>query len=488
MFFYAGPSWKERTRSQATVSVPRRGFVVFLLLTSICAVWPSTSRFSPPKGIRCFSTEEGINGKRENLEVSVPRRGFVVFLPPQTRLAEDPELHRFSPPKGIRCFSTTKAELKALRAKRKVSVPRRGFVVFLPVYNIRNVQTGTVWVSVPRRGFVVFLLRNQHQRSRRPHPVSVPRRGFVVFLPDVAVQPHSDELRFSPPKGIRCFSTTLSTAPKSRRGDCRFSPPKGIRCFSTPKGKGGDHAKPDGFSPPKGIRCFSTGGLFDLMEIAEDEIAKFQSPEGDSLFFYPNSNLTNALQSTWFQSPEGDSLFFYDPSLPQALSHWISPVSVPRRGFVVFLRGRSAILNSGQKMVSVPRRGFVVFLLLSPVSNRAQVPLSYHFDLTTDTEVEITSGQIGRKSHLATTLTLVCTMQTPPFCTVVPPTPHFFEIRLSMGAMGRGRTMLWSHPRPTFSKSEHRRIPQKPGGRSVFSRHFLYICPCLQTSSTTCSG
>jgi hypothetical protein len=39
----------------------------------------------------------------------------------------------------------------------------------------------------------------------------------------------------------------------------------------------------------------------------------FQSPEGDSLFFYPTPGLivTALFAAIGFQSPEGDSLFFY---------------------------------------------------------------------------------------------------------------------------------------------------------------------------------
>ena len=40
-------------------------------------------------------------------------------------------------------------------------------------------------------------------------------------------------------------------------------------------------------------------------------MAKFQSPEGDSLFFYLVAWLTENVADEMFQSPEGDSLFFY---------------------------------------------------------------------------------------------------------------------------------------------------------------------------------
>ena len=92
-----------------------------------------------------------------------------------------------------------------------------------------------------------------------------------------------------------------------------------------------------GFSPPKGIHCFST--LDGLAALVEDWAIRFQSPEGDSLFFYPGGHNPGRTGSRW--------------------------VSVPRRGFIVFLRfrgdhGRSYVGDHGR--VSVPRRGFIVFL------------------------------------------------------------------------------------------------------------------------------
>ena len=39
----------------------------------------------------------------------------------------------------------------------------------------------------------------------------------------------------------------------------------------------------------------------------------FQSPEGDSLFFYDRRSEMGHLEEYEFQSPEGDSLFFYVP-------------------------------------------------------------------------------------------------------------------------------------------------------------------------------
>ena len=64
-------------------------------------------------------------------------------------------------------------------------------------------------------------------------------------------------------------------------------------------------------------------------------MSAFQSPEGDSLFFYTEGNDGRRGVITEFQSPEGDSLFFY--LLGSLLGHPLPHVSVPRRGFVVFL-------------------------------------------------------------------------------------------------------------------------------------------------------
>ena len=63
----------------------------------------------------------------------------------------------------------------------------------------------------------------------------------------------------------------------------------------------------------------------------------FQSPEGDSLFFYAHKMATVLVRGKGgFQSPEGDSLFFYVRERDEAKARAVQ-VSVPRRGFVVFL-------------------------------------------------------------------------------------------------------------------------------------------------------
>ena len=67
------------------------------------------------------------------------------------------------------------------------------------------------------------------------------------------------------------------------------------------------------------------------------KLPRFQSPEGDSLFFYLYNDYV-AIRHEWeFQSPEGDSLFFYNMGETAEILVALKPVSVPRRGFIVFL-------------------------------------------------------------------------------------------------------------------------------------------------------
>jgi hypothetical protein len=96
--------------------------------------------FIPPKGILCFDTRaRGRSGFRFlgcPGVVSVPRGGFVPFLPrsiPLTLTRRAPwSLTGFSPPKGILSFDTHWAghpdEIIAIpNGADRVSVPRRGF-------------------------------------------------------------------------------------------------------------------------------------------------------------------------------------------------------------------------------------------------------------------------------------------------------------------------------------------------------------------------
>ena len=70
-----------------------------------------------------------------------------------------------------------------------------------------------------------------------------------------------------------------------------------------------------GFSPPKGIRLFSTRGT--LLRCRGPGVVWFQSPEGDSSLFYDLKDLADAAEAQVFQSPEGDSSLFYPTHLFQ---------------------------------------------------------------------------------------------------------------------------------------------------------------------------
>ena len=120
-------------------------------------------RFSPPKGIRCFSTWSCLENGRPRARTW---RTLLGFSPPKgircfstRRLTVRPHVGQpcFSPPKGIHCFSTWHRLLWRWPIQY-VSVPRRGFVVFLRGQFRGYVGRGGTRVSVPRRGFIVFLL------------------------------------------------------------------------------------------------------------------------------------------------------------------------------------------------------------------------------------------------------------------------------------------------------------------------------------------
>jgi len=142
--------------------------------------------------------------------------------------------------------------------------------------------------------------------------VSVPRRGFIVFLL-VFLPAETKErmgqrvrVRFQSPEGDSLFFYwTLS------RFDCKswvsFSPPKGIHCFSTCSiGYVTGWELRTSFSPPKGIHCFSTRGKELRVELKLDE---FQSPEGDSLFFYRGEVSKVISRVSRFSPPKGIHCF-----------------------------------------------------------------------------------------------------------------------------------------------------------------------------------
>ena len=90
--------------------------------------------------------------------------------------------------------------------------------------------------------------------------------------------------------------------------DYGFQSPEGDSLFFYVSKSGRGNERVHRFSPPKGIRCFSTCYLHEQQWLRENA---FQSPEGDSLFFYVMAKPTGTPEYAQFQSPEGDSLFFY---------------------------------------------------------------------------------------------------------------------------------------------------------------------------------
>ena len=137
-------------------------------------------------------------------------------------------------------------------------------------------------VSVPRRGFIVFLREQNEWVRREGCRVSVPRRGFIVFLHVTTLWVNWIALGFSPPKGIHCFSTIPITM-----GPCEVA--------------------------------------YDIVSVPRRGFIVFLRGRRPSV---PNHPLK-------FQSPEGDSLFFYVCQCGHFLLRYY--VSVPRRGFIVFL-------------------------------------------------------------------------------------------------------------------------------------------------------
>ena len=63
---------------------------------------------------------------------------------------------------------------------------------------------------------------------------------------------------------------------------------------------------------------------------------EFQSPEGDSLFFYSDGRPTCLTRPRRFRPPKGIRCFSTNEDSRQEVPR--ENVSVPRRGFVVFLR------------------------------------------------------------------------------------------------------------------------------------------------------
>jgi hypothetical protein len=231
------------------------------------------------------------------------------------------------------------------------------------------------------------------------------RKPTTMAKPLYLNSPLSPLVRFSPPKGIRVFSTYGEQPYRSMPGLSRFSPPKGIRVFST---SGGDVFLPRGpkwFQSPEGDSCLFYAGIIPFPpKISRlGVLTSFQSPEGDSCLFYlphplryrrgdrwllvsvprrgfvsfllMSLNVSDLFQIARFQSPEGDSCLFYLDDKAE-----VNPVVVlnvefqsPEGDSCLFYVSEGQQRSSKGKLVSVPRRGFVSFLPGSPAAPPTEV-------------------------------------------------------------------------------------------------------------------
>ena len=358
MFFYGSKTIPSTEGGGKNVSVPRRGFVVFL---------PS----------------EELSGGTIACIVSVPRRGFVVFLL-IWKARKTGKTSLFQSPEGDSLFFYTNTTFSFVLYEKGFQSPEGDSLFF---YKTNGVMPAAFSASFQSpEGDSLFFYKGTKGGGVEFLLVSVPRRGFVVFLPSSGIggtemllykfqspegdslffyqetalasiwgrcwfqSPEGDSLffyvvvttlgvtmtlrfGFSPPKGIRCFSTSAPTV--SKHGQMpSFSPPKGIRCFSTrrrrktlPKSmpvsvprrgfvvflpRCGSEPAPKlstlSFSPPKGIRCFSTQPLQSHQPFSRLRVSV---PRRGFVVFLPLALITTLALFGGFQSPEGDSLFFY---------------------------------------------------------------------------------------------------------------------------------------------------------------------------------
>ena len=90
----------------------------------------------------------------------------------------------------------------------------------------------------------------------------------------------------------------------------------------------------------------------------------FQSPEGDSLFFYVRQSMSVLASTGSFQSPEGDSLFFYQANVSAIVPGRVKVFAFqsPEGDSLFFYSQLVAFRLRRSARVSVPRRGFIVFL------------------------------------------------------------------------------------------------------------------------------
>ena len=164
-------------------------------------------------------------------------------------------------------------------------------------------------------------------------------------------------MRFQSPEGDSLFFYAVLMWVLAVLLLTRFSPPKGIHCFSTFLNKAGDALVAAKVSVPRrGFIVF----LQDYHVDARGTVVLFQSPEGDSLFFYEFYSCLFNFGPPEFQSPEGDSLFFY--WLHQGWQGQQHQGFSPPKGIHCFSTRKPQKRTLRPQNVSVPRRGFIVFL------------------------------------------------------------------------------------------------------------------------------
>ena len=112
--------------------------------------------------------------------------------------------------------------------------------------------------------------------------VSVPRRGFIVFLRGTDYYGGGQSNTFQSPEGDSLFFYVGSSVDMWAEAVHEFQSPEGDSLFFYSMKCHPRSPLPSSFSPPKGIHCFST----ETYRKIANELERFQSPEGDSLFFY----------------------------------------------------------------------------------------------------------------------------------------------------------------------------------------------------------
>ena len=175
----------------------------FYSCSGLASLTRGVTSFSPPKGIHCFSTREG-------------------FGPPFR------QLNKFQSPEGD--------SLLFYRGSAGESSVNRCRASFSPPKGIRElVKWSLVWWSGRPKTEGAFDQGQSDDPTIRPIPFQSPEGDSLSFylFRDWKVYCFYFA-RFSPPKGIHCFSTERIIRCPCGRFSTSFSPPKGIHCFSTP--------------------------------------------------------------------------------------------------------------------------------------------------------------------------------------------------------------------------------------------------------------